>query len=189
MNTATPAKTNGSSSKTKGRGAPPSSRKDQVSQTLAAMRSENEVLLKNLQREALYRQQQDDHLKEVRVAHARQLTFLNEQLQEASKAHGSNTISKKNFTTYDHATNDNLKNFIKFQMMPHHKFWHSSWSKFAPDDPYSFYCKVQDEFAIPEDAVRCVYWRDKQVPQVSKKVTDWRSNATKHSRTAYYGKW
>ena len=162
--------------------------KQSGNQVIAHLRNQNDVLLKSLQREQLLRQQQEENLREVRLAHARQITLLDEQVQEASRSHGSNTIKKSNFNSYDHASNDNLKNFIRFQVMPHHKFLHKSWTRFAPNDPHSFYYKTMPEFEVPEDCVPSTYWRDKQVPQLNKKITDWRSNVNKCTKPAYFCK-
>lgn len=104
------------------------------------------------------------------------------------KFHGRNKMNKKEFDGYDHANSAHISHFLKNKFLPHHKFPHSSWIEYAPDDEGSFFCKIRDEVDFPQEGVlQSVFWDDNMVPMVNKKLIEWRSNANSGVGSVFSG--
>ena len=143
------------------------------------------AVVRALEKEKFEREKAQDLLVRERMAYRMRIAHVSEQAEEAAQAHGCNTVQKKNFRGYDHANLANIKTFLKMKVLPHIKFFHHSWTRYAPDDPKSFYRKIIGELDMPEDCLQSLEWRDRQVPLIAKCKTNWRSNVNNGARTQY----
>ena len=147
-----------------------------------------DVLLKALEQEQGARQKETEAFNAEKLNYRRKLTLLADHANDSTNAHGANTVRTENFRGYDHSNAANIKTFLKFKFMPYHKFPHSSWAKFDPDNDSSFFRKIQPELDMPEHCVPSMEWKDKQVPLISRGITNWRSNISGAIKYAYLGK-
>ena len=106
------------------------------------------------------------------------------------KFHGRNRLLLENYDGYDHANRVQIKTYLKFTFLPHHKFPHKSWSYYKPTKSWSFCHKLSKVVNFPdeEEGSQCAFWEDSLVPHCSKFIIDWRSNFGMALRAVYLSK-
>ena len=117
----------------------------------------------------------------------RRIYVLANDLKAKKKHHGRNQLRSEDMDGYDNANKPTIAIFLRFVILPHHKFPHKSWKDFTPENKLSFYCRLKQELAFPPDAVVMVYYTDKVVPRVNKYLIDWRANVGSSVKAAYMG--
>ncbi len=154
----------------------------------AVSKESYDVLLKALEREQNARQKEAEAFSAEKLNYRRKLALLADHANDSTNAHGTNSVCQKTFQGYDHSNAANIKTFLKFTFMPYHKFPHSSWAKFDPDNRNSFFRKIIPELDMPEHCVPFMEWKDKQVPLISKGISNWRSIINSATKATYLGK-
>ena len=98
---------------------------------------------------------------------------------------GRNNTKVSGFDQDEHAMNMTIGTFVRMNVFPKTKFLHSSWSEFAPEAESSFFYKLHDELQFPNDIGAEVFWTDKVVPIVNKKLCETRANIASVVRSGY----
>lgn len=102
---------------------------------------------------------------------------------------GRNKTKTCEFDEDEHAMNKDIGLFIQQTVFPNTKFLHSTWSEYAPEVERSFFSKIKSEVVIfPGDIEESVFWVDKVVPIVNKKICETRANITSTIRQGYIRK-
>ena len=117
----------------------------------------------------------------------RRIDVLINDLKTKKQYHGRSQLRAEDMDKYDNANRPIINNFMRFVILPHHKFLHNSWKDFTPENKLSFYYRLKQELAIPPNAVVMVYYKDKVVPRVNKYLIDWRANVGTAIKEAYMG--
>ena len=81
------------------------------------------------------------------------VTRLNNSIKKRIKTKhiGRNKMRRTNYDGYDFANTGNILIYLKWTMMPHHKFWHKSWKEFLPKKKDSFFMQIVSEIDMPDD--------------------------------------
>ena len=117
----------------------------------------------------------------------KQVKSLTTALKSRKTARGRNKMQKQTFDGFMFANNDIIAKFVRHTVFPHHKFLHSSWSDYTPNDRTSLCVKLLDELDWTEDCDVEFYWHDKIVPLFNKCYCDSRSCAHNFVRNCYQG--
>ena len=117
----------------------------------------------------------------------KQVKSLTTALKSRKIPRGRNQMKKQTYDGFMFANNDIIAKFCRHTVFPHHKFLHSSWSDYTPNDPTSLCVKLLDELDWPEDCDVEFYWHDKIVPLFKKCYCDCRSGAHNVVRICYQG--
>ena len=101
---------------------------------------------------------------------------------------GRNKTKVSGFDTDEHAINATIGTFVRMMVYPKTKFLHSSWLEFAPENETSFFYKLQSELQFPNNIGMDLFWVDKVVPIVNKKLCETRANIAAAVRSGYIRK-
>ncbi len=123
--------------------------------------------------------------KELQIKLARISQSVNRHWSQPSQ--GRNKLKKSDYDGYDHSNAANISKWLKFDFMPHYKFWHPGWKKYRPENPNSFFRKLIPELDVPDDEEVSLYWSHHLVGMVNKKVVEWRSNVSARIMAQYKG--
>lgn len=115
-------------------------------------------------------QRECERLKEELEKYRVKLNRLRGQVMSGDIHLGRNNLKANQFDSYDHANLEIIGKFCKTQLFPHHKFLHSSWTKYSPDDETSLYHKCREEIELPSIEDEEFYWRNKTVPLSTKSI-------------------
>ena len=85
-------------------------------------------------------------------------------------------MRRTNYDGYDFANTGNILIYLKWTMMPHHKFWHKSWKEYLPQKKDSFFMQIVTEIDMPDDEDPELYWGKHLIGLINNKLIDWRSN-------------
>ena len=113
-------------------------------------------------------QKECDRLKGELDKYRSKLNKLQGQVMSGEVYQGRNSLRASQFDSYDHANLEIIGRFCKTKLFPHHKFLHSSWSKYIPGDKTSLYYKCREEIDLPSIEDEEFYWRNKTVPFINK---------------------
>ena len=117
----------------------------------------------------------------------RQLNSLKKALHAHSVSRGRNSLDKKSMNSFMIENKLVITEFYNFQVFPHLKWLHPSWSKWMPTNEKSFCHKLIQELDSPEDGDDELYWHQDVVPLINKCIIDKRSNAYMGVKEAFVG--
>jgi hypothetical protein len=132
-------------------------------------------------------QKECDRLRGELVKYQSKLNKLQGQVMSGEVHQGRNSLTASQFVSYDHANLEIIGRFCKTKLFPHHKFLHSSWSKYSPDDKTSLYYKCREEIDLPSIENEEFYWRNNTVPFINKKYSKIRANINSNIKGEYIG--
>ena len=98
---------------------------------------------------------------------------------------GRNKTRVSGYDVDEHGMNESVGTFVRMMVYPKTKFLHSSWSEYAPDTETSFFYKIRDELEFPKELDPEIFWGDKVVPIVNKKLCETRANIAAVARNGY----
>ena len=133
-------------------------------------------------------QREVDGLKRELERYRVKMNMLRKQVIDGDVHRGRNSLRASEFDSFDHANLEIIGKFCKTQLFPHHKFLHSSWTKYSPGDKTSLYHKCREEIELPSIEDEEFYWRNKTVPFINKKYSEIRSNINSNIKGEYIGK-
>jgi hypothetical protein len=132
-------------------------------------------------------QKECDRLKGGLDKYQSKLNKLRGQVMSGDVHRGRNSLRASQFDSYDHANLEIIGRFCKTKLFPHHKFLHSSWSKYSPGDKTSLYYKCREEIDLPSIEDEEFYWGNKTVPFINKKYSEIRANIYSNIKGEYIG--
>lgn len=145
-----------------------------IKQEIVTLRKTNGELVKN---EKKLRAERDKL--EVR------LRKTEETLKKRKVYRGRNMMRVSLFDEDDHACNKVIAGFIRNEVFPKTKFLHSSWSQYNPENTKSFFSRLSGKLSFPPNLDRSIFWQDKIVPLVNKKICETRANISGSVRQGY----
>ena len=160
----------------------------------AAMRRENERLkneVKHLEEECL---DKETELEEERRTWSIEREHLENQVKELRESArkrlkveylGRNKFVGRKYDAYDIANISEISAFLRSEMMPHHKFWHTSWMEFLPKHRGSFCAKIMRHLDVPDNEDKYIYWNKHLIALINQKRIEWRSQVVTRIRKQY----
>ena len=134
-------------------------------------------------------QREVDGLKRELERYRVKMNMLRKQVIDGDVHRGRNSLRASEFDSFDHANLEIVGKFCKTKLFPHHKFLHSSWSKYSPSDESSLYYKCREEIDLPSTEDEQFYWLNKTVPFINKKYSEIRSNVNSTIKAEYLGEY
>ena len=134
-------------------------------------------------------QREVDALKRELERYRVKMDMLRKQVIEGDVHRGRNSLRASEFDQFDHANLEIIGKFCKTKLFPHHKFLHSSWSKYSPSDETSLYYKCREEIDLPSTEGEQFYWFNKTVPFINKKYSEIRANINSTIKAEYLGEY
>ena len=100
---------------------------------------------------------------------------------------GRNKIRKSKFDGYDYTNSAHISTTLKYNIMPHIKFWPISWLYYTPEECSTLCAQMLDDIEIPADEDTRVYWDKRIVGMINNKLVDWRSQVVTRCLDQYRG--
>ena len=126
---------------------------------------------------------------EKELRYQRKLKVMAKDMERRKKCRGRNQLKTQDRDSYDNANRVIIKNYLRYQIIPHHKFLHKSMRKWTPDDKFSYSGRLAPQLCFPDDVVVEIFYDDKIVPESNKCAIEWRSNVSKDFGKVYKGEW
>ena len=113
---------------------------------------------------------------EKELRYQRKLKVMAKDMERRKKFRGRNQLKTQDRDSYDNANRVIIKNFLRYQIILHHKFLHKSMRRWTPDDKFSYSGRLAPHLCFPDDVVAEVFYDDKILPESNKCAIEWRSN-------------
>lgn len=117
----------------------------------------------------------------------RKLKIMVKDLESRHKFRGRNKLKTADRDNHDNANRVIIRNHLRYNILPHHKFLHKSMRNWTPNDKYSYSGRLAPELCFPEDVVKKIYYDDKILPETNKCVIEWRANLAREFAKVYKG--
>ena len=105
----------------------------------------------------------------------RKIKIVTKEMESRKKYRGRNKLKAMDRDTYDNANKATIMNFLRFRILPHHKFLNKKWSNWTPEKKHSYSGLLAAELAKPDEIGAKEFYNDKIVPASNKYVIDWRA--------------
>ena len=129
------------------------------------MLARNKKVTSELEKQAT---EERDEWAEKELRYQRKIKVMAKDMETRKMFHWRNQLKTQDRDTYDNANRVTIRNFLRCQIIPHHKFPHSSLRNWTSDDPLSYSGRLSSELCFPGDVVERVFYDDKIVPELNK---------------------
>ena len=124
---------------------------------------------------------------EKELRYQRKLKVMAKDMERRKVFRGRSQLKTRDRDSYDNANRVIIKNYLRYQILPHHNFLHKSMRKWTPDDKFSFSGRLAPQLCFPDDVVPEVFYHDKILPESNKCAIEWRSRVAKEFGKLYKG--